>query len=60
MKWKPKTRAIPTQWHVKFLIFPRKIDGYWVWLETVERKWKKKIWEETGWMNLYEWRLKDQ
>lgn len=48
MKWKAKD---PSKWKKKFLLFPRKIDGWWYWLEYAEKKFNP---DEYGWMS--EWR----
>ena len=37
MRWTFK-KINKFEWHETFLWFPRKIDGYWVWLEFVERQ----------------------
>jgi hypothetical protein len=30
MMWKAKSRS---EWNIKFALFPRRINGHWVWLE---------------------------
>ncbi|KVL67344.1 hypothetical protein [Burkholderia ubonensis] len=43
MRWTPREKMPkvpkdPYRWHDAFLWFPDKIDGTWVWLETVTRR----------------------
>ena len=35
MRWKYQD---PEEWHRTFVFFPKQVDGYWVWLEFVERR----------------------
>jgi hypothetical protein len=47
MKIKLRPEVNKKEWHRKFIIFPRRIDDYLVFLQTVNRRllW----WDPTGW-----------
>ena len=49
MKIKLRPEVDNNEWHRKFIIFPRLIDGYLVFLQTVHRRllW----WDPSGWDN---------
>ena len=51
MKWKakPEVKFGDTYRYNQFLIFPRKFNGYWYWLEwvTVEDMWMDYRWTRT-------------
>ena len=38
MRIKLKEPVDKRYWHKKFIIFPRIIDGHWVFLETIEKR----------------------
>lgn len=38
MKWEQRPVLDRFQWHPVFLWLPMSIEGYWVWLEWVERR----------------------
>ena len=38
MRWKAKPEKDPYDWEKKFALLPRKIDGYWIWLEEYEQR----------------------
>lgn len=56
MRWKEKTRVSRERWHTWYAWHPIRINGMWVWLETVHRKGTLKC----GWGDCYwEWQYTD-
>jgi hypothetical protein len=56
MRWKKKD---PHRWKVKFAWYPVLIDGYWYWLNRLERRFVKQSGGPAGFHNEYKWRVRE-
>lgn len=59
MRWEIKEPGWRREWHKKFIWWPRKIQGHWVWLETAERKLHSRMYDGPA-FSYYEYRLYDE
>ena len=45
MKWKSSENIDKKEWHDFFAWFPVKVEGHFVWLETVQKKEVTDLWD---------------